>query len=132
MNLIIEQSQLFILEMKILIVEDDENSFILCKVIFTKHNIEIIRAIDGEQAIKAVKDNKDISLVIMDIKLPVMNGYEAAKIIKDYDPSIPIIAVTAFAFPEDKEKALNAGCDYYLSKPIETEELMEIVFKMAK
>lgn len=118
--------------MKILIVEDDENSFILCKVIFTKHNIEIIRAIDGEQAIKAVKDNKDISLVIMDIKLPVMNGYEAAKIIKDYDPSIPIIAVTAFAFPEDKEKALNAGCDYYLSKPIETEELMEIVFKMAK
>lgn len=118
--------------MKILVVEDDENSYLLYKAIFGKYPVEIIRETDGEQVLNTYKQHKDIKLIIMDIKLPNIDGYEATKKIKELDPTVPIIAVTAFAYPKDKERALDAGCDYYISKPINPHNFIDIISRFVK
>jgi CheY-like chemotaxis protein len=117
--------------MKVLIVEDDDCSYLLFETILKKHNAEIIRETEGDKAVKRAKETEDISLIIMDIKLPIMNGLEATQKIKEYNKDIPIIVITAYAFPEDKEKAFNAGCDFYLSKPFSPNELINIILGLA-
>lgn len=108
----------------ILIAEDEDNNFIFLQEVLNQTKVNIIRAKDGLQAVNLVKTKPEISLILMDIKMPEMNGYQATTIIKEMKPSIPIIAQTAYAMAEDIIKGKNAGCDDYLSKPIKPELLI--------
>jgi CheY-like chemotaxis protein len=99
------------------------------EAILSKNKIHIIRASNGNEAVEMCKKHPEIKLVLMDIKLPKMNGYDATRQIKQHNPNLPVIAQTAYAMLEDREKALAAGCDGYLSKPILKEELLKIIEK---
>jgi len=115
---------------RILVVEDNPDNRILISDILAALDYEVIEAIDGEQGIdKAVAERPD--LILMDLSLPHMDGWTAAGTIKaNFDLAhIPIIALTAHAMVGDKEKALAAGCDDYISKPI---DLRELQAKLAK
>ena len=109
----------------VLIVEDVESSFEVLNLVLERSGIKTVWAKDGKEAIKLCKENSSIELVLMDINMPVMNGYEATKEIKKIRPKLPIIAQTAYALAGDREKFLAAGCDDYISKPIEKELFME-------
>ncbi|NVO20036.1 MAG: response regulator [Bacteroidetes bacterium] len=111
----------------ILVVEDDLASFLLIDEILKLMNLNVHHVTDGRQAIDFMKDNPYVQLILMDIKLPFMNGYDATSAIKRLYPEIPIIAQTAFAMTGDKEKALEAGCDDYLIKPIDPNHLQEVI-----
>jgi PAS domain S-box-containing protein len=108
----------------ILIVEDDLHSFSFLKETLKKTNANIIHAKNAEIAIDICKSNMDIDIILMDIQLPQMNGYEATREIKKFRKSLPIIAQTAFAMAGDKEKSILAGCDDYISKPININKLL--------
>ncbi|MCF6333452.1 MAG: response regulator [Draconibacterium sp.] len=109
----------------ILIVEDDEPSFMFIKIVLGYSGFKNLWVKNGEEAIIACKQNNDINLVLMDINLPAMSGYSATKEIKKFKPELPIIAQTAFAILGDREKAFKAGCDDYISKPINSKMLIE-------
>lgn len=112
---------------KILVAEDDEISYkLLCETL-RNENVEIIHAKNGQQAVEIIKENPDINIVLMDIKMPIMNGYKATREIKKIRPELPVIAQTAYAATEDRQKAISSGCDDYLSKPVDTEDLMNII-----
>ncbi len=109
---------------RILVVDDNEDSRELVKKTLKKHDYEIIEAVDGEEAIaKAIAYRPD--LILMDISIPKIDGYEATRRLKERADfkDIPIIAFTAHAMRGDQEKALQAGCDGYISKPINVREL---------
>lgn len=111
----------------ILIVEDEDSNYILLNEIIKRNNFKTIRAINGQEAVEIVKNNNDIAIIFMDIKMPELDGYEATKIIKKMKPKLPIIAQTAHALSDDKDKALNAGCDYYITKPFNKEKIKTIL-----
>lgn len=110
----------------ILIAEDVESNYLFLEEVIKKTGAKIMWAINGEEAIEIYKNNK-IDLILMDIQMPVMNGFEATRKIKKMNPSIPIISQTAYAMSEDKEKSLEAGCDNYISKPIPSKKLLELI-----
>lgn len=114
----------------LLIAEDDHFSFIYLKEILNGTGIKIIYADNGIRAFAECLKNKNISVVLMDIKMPVVNGLESTRLIKKYKPQIKIIAQTAFAMPEDKQKCISAGCDDYITKPIIPEELYTKLIRM--
>jgi len=113
----------------ILIVEDDMVSFMLIKEFLRPLNIEIHHVTNGRDAVNFVKMNPDVCLILMDLKLPYMDGYEATKAIRQIDSKIPIIAQTAYAMLGDKEKVIAAGCVDYIDKPLESKRLLELVNK---
>jgi len=113
----------------ILIAEDDWTSFKYLSTILKNDNIKIIHAEDGQQAVDNVRNNQDIDLVLLDIKMPVMDGIEATKQIKFLRPELPIIAQTAFAFSSEKEEILSVGCNDYISKPILKAALLKLLEK---
>jgi PAS domain S-box-containing protein len=115
--------------MKILVAEDDDINYQFMWFSLQSLNIEIVRALDGLEAVNMVTNNSEISLIFMDIKMPNMDGYEATRKIKEIQPGIPVIALTAYALSDDREKSLEAGCDDYLSKPVKKEKLMEMIQK---
>jgi CheY-like chemotaxis protein len=108
----------------ILIAEDEDNNFIYLQEVLSLTKVNIIRALTGFQAVNIMKNQPEISLILMDIKMPEMNGYQATSIIKEMKPAIPIIIQTAYAMAEDIIKGKNAGCDDYLVKPINPELLI--------
>ena len=111
--------------MKILIVEDNEMNRDMLSRRLIKKGFEIIIAIDGEEGVKKTLSEKP-DLILMDMSLPVMDGWEATKKLKSNSDTskIPIIALTAHAMAQDKEKALAAGCDEYDTKPIDLNRLL--------
>jgi len=113
----------------ILLVEDVESSAILIKEGLRDLGVEIHQVDNGLDAIRFVELNPGASLVLMDIKLPLMNGYEATRIIKKINPDITVIAQTAYAMLGDREKALDAGFDDYLIKPIDIGHLQKLVIR---
>ena len=113
----------------ILIVEDVESSYNFLEVVLKKSGVVSIWAKDGMEAINFCKENMNIDLVLMDINMPVMNGYDSTKQIKKIQPKLPVIAQTAYAIAGDMEKSLAAGCDDYITKPINKKQLMEKVEK---
>ncbi|NOR75002.1 MAG: PAS domain S-box protein [Draconibacterium sp.] len=117
-------------EKTILVAEDDDMSFQYLNSVFEISKINIIWAKNGEESVTLCKENANINLVLMDINMPLMDGYEATKIIKKFRPELPIIAQTAHAIAGDREKSLAAGCDDYISKPIKKEELMKKIRKL--
>jgi len=116
-------------ELKILIVEDDEPSIKYISVLINDFSKEIFFAKTGNQAIEIYQNNSDIDLIFMDIKLPGMNGYEATRRIREFNKNVVIIAQTAFALSGDKRKAIDAGCNDYISKPINKNKLQELIHK---
>jgi len=124
-----EQSKNDNLRKHILIVEDDDISFYFLKVLLKKENYEILHAFDGAEAVAFCESRPDIDLVLMDIKMAGMNGLEATKKIKLIRPDLPIIAQTAYAFSADRDTMLEAGCDGYLTKPIQKNELLNKMHK---
>ena len=112
---------------KILIVEDTESNYRLLNILLEKQGAETIWALTGSQGISICKNSKDIDLVLMDINLPDVDGYEATSQIKSFKPNLPIVAQTAYAMAGDKERFLKEGFDSYVSKPIDKNELIGVV-----
>lgn len=112
------------IKLKILVTEDDVVNFNYLHVILTKANHTAIHAITGGAAVELCRQNPSIDIVLMDIKLPDMDGYTATREIRKFNSEIPIIALTAYAFEGDREKAIEAGCNDYLPKPVKKEELI--------
>ncbi|MDD2278699.1 MAG: response regulator [Bacteroidales bacterium] len=118
----------------VLVVEDDTSSLMLIKTILSKTGAKILVAEDGETAIDLVQNDVSIDLILMDIRLKGLNGLEATKQIKQIKPNTPVIAQTACAIIGDMEKCLDAGCNAYITKPIERNlllETMDYYFKMS-
>lgn len=110
---------------KILIAEDERTNYLFLEALLKRTNAVLIWAETGKLALDAVINDNTIDLILMDIKMPEMNGYEATHEIKKIRPNLPIIAQTAYALAGEKEKILGAGCDDYLSKPIMGKVLLE-------
>lgn len=108
----------------ILIVEDDISSSFFLKEVLVDTEADLLFASNGKEAIKKCIDNSDIDLVLMDIQMPEMDGYTATEEIKKIKPDILVIAQTAYSLPEEETKAYEAGCDDYITKPIEMFELL--------
>lgn len=116
-------------EKTILIVEDDETSLMLLRVYLAQENYKILYAPDGKIAVQIFNENPNICLILMDLKMPVMDGYEATRQIRKSNKNIPIIAQTAYALSGDSEKAMKAGCSDYITKPIKKEVLLSKIEK---
>jgi len=108
----------------LLIAEDDEVNFLFYKSFLGRH-MKLKRACNGQEAVNMVQADSAIDIVLMDVKMPVMDGYEAMKQIKKIRPQLPVIAQTAYAMPEDKKRAAESGADDYVSKPINRRQLLE-------
>jgi two-component system, sensor histidine kinase and response regulator len=113
----------------LLVADDVEVNHLIIVEMLDEHNLTIFYARNGEEAIELVKNHPEINLVLMDLKMPVMDGYKATNEIKKMKPDLPVIAQTAYALSGDKEKALAAGCDDYISKPIKQEALIQMLRK---
>ncbi len=111
----------------VLVVEDDESSAELLQVMLQREGYLTLHAWNGTEAIDLCRKFPEIVLVFMDIKMPVMNGLEATAELKKMRPGLPVIALTAHAQPGDRYRMLDAGCDFYISKPIQTNEFPEIL-----
>jgi len=116
-------------KLKILIVEDDHYSLLLLKVMVKNFSREVIVALNGLEAVLICQNNPDIDLVLMDIKLPVMDGYEATRQIREFNKEVVIIAQTAYALYGEKEKALAVGCTDYISKPLSRNFMGDLMIK---
>ncbi len=114
---------------KILLVEDDETAEQMITVMVKKYDKQIFIARDGEEAVISCYSNPEIDLILMDVKLPKMSGYEATKQIRAFNKDVIIIAQTAYAFSGEKEKAIEAGCNDYISKPYGKAALYELIEK---
>ncbi len=112
-----------------LIAEDDKFSFKLLEGFLKKTNAEIIHAEDGIQAVEICKENMKVNLVLMDVQMPEMNGLEATRIIKQSRKTLPIIAQTANAIAEERQKCFEAGFDDFITKPINISELLSKIDK---
>ncbi len=111
---------------KILIAEDEENNFIYLREILKHSGAEIFRAKNGLEAI-SIAESKTIDIILMDIKMPKVNGIEATQYIRQIKPNLPVIALTAFSRDEDKKNCLASGCIGYYSKPVQRDELINIL-----
>ncbi len=115
--------------LKILIAEDDEISAKLISLIVKGFSREVLQAKTGADAVQLSLDNPDINIILMDISMPGLNGYEATRQIRQFNKEVVIIAQTTFALPADKEKAIAAGCNDYIAKPIDKAALIELIKK---
>ncbi len=122
-----DKDTLKIRPIKILIAEDDEASEYFLISIVELFSKQILLAHTGEETIQLCEKHPDIDLVLMDIKFAGMDGYLATKEIRNFNKKIIIIAQTAYSFPDDKKKALNSGCDDYVSKPIKKSLLLNMI-----
>jgi PAS domain S-box-containing protein len=112
-------------KLKILVAEDEEISARLILFFLKKITKEVIKVRTGVEAVEACRNNPDIDLVLMDVKMPEMNGYEATRLIREFNKTLPIIAQTAYGLKGDCEKAFDAGCNDYISKPINSALLIK-------
>ena len=119
-------------KLKILIAEDDESSSQLISIVARRLGGEIINVQTGTAAVRACFDIPGIDLILMDIQMPEMDGYEATQQIRQFNKDVIIIAQTAYALSGDKEKAIAAGCNDYVSKPIKSENLLNLIKKHIK
>lgn len=115
----------------ILIADDESLNYLFYREILNEEIYNIIYVENGIEAIDALKDNYGtIDLILMDMKMPDMDGFTATKEIRKFDKKIPILAQTAYAYREDYDKAIEAGCSDYISKPIHEEELNSKIEKL--
>lgn len=111
---------------RILIAEDNDSNYMLVRHILKGY--ELVHVINGVEAVKIMKE-QDFDMILMDMKMPEMDGLEATRRIREFNPIIPIIAVTANAFDSDKMNALEAGCNEFVTKPLRKADLLNVVEK---
>lgn len=117
-------------KVKLLIVEDEEFADAYLTEILNEDYFELLHAYDGVDAVNTSRDNPDLDIILMDIKLPLKDGYTATKEIRKFNTKVKIIAQTAYALSGDKEKTIKAGCDDYISKPIDKTLLLQKINKL--
>jgi len=111
---------------KILIVEDENSNFLLIEAILRKTGVNLLHAWNGKQAIEMLNENPDIDLCLMDLKMPIMDGFEATEKIRERgNNKLPVIALTAFSEMFHKETAIEKGFNMYMTKPLNREALVE-------
>jgi signal transduction histidine kinase/CheY-like chemotaxis protein len=113
----------------VLIAEDDELNFVFFKTLLNRIDCEYKHAQNGIEAVELCRRHPEIDLILMDIKMPVMNGIVATKLIREFRPELPIIAITAYAQTGDEQRFLQAGCNGYLAKPIKKDDLITLINK---
>jgi signal transduction histidine kinase/CheY-like chemotaxis protein len=115
----------------VLIVEDEEVNYLYIDTLLEDFelNLTTLHAKHGKEAVEICEKNDKIDFVLMDMKMPIMNGFEATKLIKEFRPNLPIVAQTAYSTSDEKEQAFSAGCDDFISKPISEEILKGIIDK---
>jgi PAS domain S-box-containing protein len=111
----------------ILIAEDDESNSSLLITVLKRASLKHLVAFNGAEAVELCRTHPEITLVIMDIKMPVMDGFSATRKIKEFRKDLPIIGVTAYAMTGDRDRALEAGCDDYLAKPVKSDQLIALI-----
>jgi two-component system, cell cycle response regulator DivK len=112
----------------VLITEDEEVNFYYLKTLLQRADAKVLRAKNGKEAVDIISEYKGaIDLILMDLNMPVMDGYEAMRIIKSRHPSIPIIAQTAYTLNNDRNRCLQAGFNDYIAKPINRLALYRMV-----
>ncbi|MDO9511590.1 MAG: PAS domain S-box protein [Bacteroidales bacterium] len=116
----------------ILIAEDEPSNYLLLESMLKPTNAKLLFALNGSDAIRIVRENPNIDLILMDIKMPLMDGLEATKIIKSEGFKVPIVAQTAYAMSGDRMLALESGCDDYLPKPIRRDALFQVINQYVK
>jgi CheY-like chemotaxis protein len=114
-------------QLKILIAEDDITSDLLLTRIVKKFCKEPLHVSSGVEAIETCRNNRDIDLILMDIQMLDMNGYEATKQIRKFNKDVLIFAQTAYSMNGDKEKSIAAGCNDYITKPIDKDVLIDLI-----
>ncbi|MCF8381681.1 MAG: PAS domain S-box protein [Bacteroidales bacterium] len=114
---------------KIIIAEDEDSNYKLLFEVLKRSGIDVIRARTGKEVIQLVSENGHFDLILMDVQMPELDGYEAAISVKKINPHIPIIAQTAYAMSGEKERSLQSGCDDYLAKPIRAVDLIKVLSK---
>ena len=114
----------------ILVVEDIYNNVLLLEGILAPTGLTLISVENGMKAINVVKKNNEIDLVLMDLRLPVLDGYEASRRIKSHSPGLPIVAISAYAIGEEIDRCIRAGCDRFLSKPLNASELIRTISEL--
>lgn len=117
---------------EIMVVEDEETNYYLIESIFRKYKTRLIHFKDGETALKYIEEGGQPDVILMDIRLPGIDGLETTRRIKAQKPNIPIIAQTAYAMSGDRERALSAGCDDYISKPFKRQQILNLVLQYLK
>ncbi len=117
---------------KILVAEDDNINFMLIKQMLKSEKIQVIRAIDGLEAVTICKENTNFDMIFMDIRMPNKNGHEAFESIREFNPKIPIVAQTSYSFPEEIDKIVKTGFDDYISKPLDKDAILGLVNKHTK
>lgn len=113
--------------LNVLVAEDDEASAMLISIIVKGFCLKYFHVKTGREAVETCRNNPDINLILMDIQMPEMNGYEAARQIRQFNKEVIIIAQTAFGLAGDREKSIEAGCNEYISKPIIKNKLLSII-----
>ncbi len=111
----------------ILVAEDEDMNVAYLQEVFADTKANVLWARNGQEAVDMAKQNTSIDLILMDIKMPVMNGYDATKAIREFNKDVVIIAQTAYALTGEKEKTIAAGCNYYITKPIEITMLLNTI-----
>jgi signal transduction histidine kinase/CheY-like chemotaxis protein len=125
----VEKEEMKIKSFKLLIAEDDHPSSIFISLAVKSFNPVIHHVRTGKEAVDSCRNNPDIDMILMDIKMQEMDGYEATRKIREFNKDVIIIAQTAFGLIEDREKALSSGCNDYISKPINRKSLIELISK---
>jgi CheY-like chemotaxis protein len=113
--------------LKILIADDDEGSEMLISIALKAFSREILIARTGIEAVEVCRENTDIDLILMDFKMPLMNGYEATRFIRQFNTNVVIIAQTAFEKSGDYQMAREAGCNEYILKPFNRDSLKKMI-----
>lgn len=128
----ISQSTHSLKSMKIMIVEDDIPSFNYLKTILERYGLEVIHLKNGDEVLPCYIENNDIQLVIMDIRIPRLDGWQATRLLKNYNPNLPVIALSAFAHDGDMQRAQLSGANMFLTKPTRPEVLMKHIIDLTK
>ena len=115
------------IKIKILIAEDEETADLHLSIVLRNMASEFVHSKSGTEAVEICRNQPDINLILMDIKMPEINGYEATRQIREFNKDVIIIAQTAYALEGDREKALKAGCNDYITKPIKKDQLLAMI-----
>ena len=112
----------------ILVAEDVASNYLFIDILLRSENYDVIHALNGYEAVETVR-RQDVDLVLMDLKMPVMDGLTAIEKIREFKPDLPIIVLTASILPSNRETAFHVGCNDYMTKPIDSKFLMETIAK---
>lgn len=129
MNIIPIRQENQVKKLKFLIAEDDETSEMFISIIISTIGKEILKARTGKEAVEICRNNPDIDIILMDIQMPDLSGYEATSQIRHFNKEVIIIAQTAYGLSGDREKSIAAGCNDYISKPVKKDELLSLIQK---